>query len=143
MGLLPEDSAERKRIPLYSGLVRYFPSALVGVSRVSYEGNRKHNGDAPLSHDRSKSGDELDALVRHLFEAASELPLQEFPGVEIEDHISWRALAYSQKQKEARGAPIAPAATNVTKAEEKPRILTAEMAAIMLRDKAVAGEGDE
>jgi hypothetical protein len=143
MSLLPTDSAERKRIPLFSGLIRYFPSALIGVSRVSYEGNRKHNGDAPLSHDRSKSNDELDALVRHVFEVAVGLPLQEFPGVEIEDHIAWRALAYSQKQKEARGAPLAPAATNVAKADPATPIVTAEMAAIMLRDKAVAGESDE
>src|SRR5690606_15836721 len=40
---LPTDSAERKKYPLLRGLLNYFPAALARVSRISYEGNEKHN----------------------------------------------------------------------------------------------------
>jgi hypothetical protein len=97
--LLPEDSAERKRYPVYSGVLAYFPAALVAVARHSYEGNEKHNPGQPLHHDRAKSGDEADALVRHLMEG-------DYVG------MAWRALSLLQKHLEAQGAPIAPAARN-------------------------------
>lgn len=98
-GLFPEDSAERKTYPVFSGLIEYFPSALALVARHSYHGNEKHNPGQPLNHDRSKSGDEADALVRHLMEG-------DYVG------MAWRALSLLQKDCEAKGAPIAPAATN-------------------------------
>lgn len=98
-GLFPEDSAERKTYPVFSGLIQYFPSALALVARHSYHGNEKHNPGQPLNHDRSKSGDEADALLRHLMEG-------DYVG------MAWRALSLLQKDCEAKGAPIAPAATN-------------------------------
>ena len=77
----------RKKIPLYSGLVKYFPDALVAVAKVSYEGNEQHHPGTHVHWDRSKSGDELDALMRHLIEGdwAS---------------VAWRALAHLQKELE-------------------------------------------
>lgn len=98
-GLFPEDSAERKTFPVYGGLLAYFPSALAEVARHSYRGNEKHNPGQPLHHDRAKSGDEADALVRHLMEG-------DYVG------MAWRALSLLQKHCEAHGAPIAPAARN-------------------------------
>ncbi|MBS0200309.1 MAG: hypothetical protein JSR70_07640 [Proteobacteria bacterium] len=96
---LPSDASARKGIPLYSGLIQYFPAALAKVAEHSVKGNRQHNPGCELFHDRSKSGDELDALVRHLFD---------------DDLVSvaWRALSALQKRCEALGAPIAPAARN-------------------------------
>jgi hypothetical protein len=85
--LLPTDDAERKATPVYSGVVKYFPRALACVSQKSYKGNQKHNPDTPLHWDRSKSGDELDALMRHLIE-------------EDWDAVAWRALANLEKQLE-------------------------------------------
>ena len=98
-GLFPEDSDARKTYPLYSGLLAYFPSALAAVAHHSYVSNDKHNPDQPLHHDRAKSGDEADALVRHLMEG-------DYVG------MAWRALSLLQKDCEAKGAPIAPAARN-------------------------------
>lgn len=98
-GLFPEDSAERKTFPVYSGLLAYFPAALAKVAHHSYIGNEKHNPGQPLHHDRAKSGDEADALVRHLMEG-------DYVG------MAWRALSLLQKHEEANGAPIAPAARN-------------------------------
>jgi hypothetical protein len=98
-GLFPEDSAARKTFPIYSGLLQYFPAALAAVANHSYKGNEKHNPGQPLHHDRAKSDDEADALVRHLMEG-------DYVG------MAWRALSLLQKHCEARGAPIAPAARN-------------------------------
>lgn len=96
-GLFPEDSDARKTYPVYSGLLQYFPSALAAVAHHSYIGNEKHNPGLPLHWARGKSGDEADALLRHLME-------RDYVGV------AWRALALLQKHQEANGAPIAPGA---------------------------------
>jgi hypothetical protein len=65
---LPTDSAERKEIPITSGVLKYAPAALAGVARISMEGNKKHNGDQPLHHARGKSTDHSDCIVRHLID---------------------------------------------------------------------------
>lgn len=84
---LPEDAQERKRIPIYSGVIRYFPDALAAVAKVSRIGNDQHNPGKPLHWDRSKSGDELDAMMRHVLD-------------EDWDKVAWRALANLQKELE-------------------------------------------
>ena len=68
---LETDSEKRKEMPIYSGVMRYFPDALAEIARLSKAGNDKHNPDEPLHWARSKSGDELDCLVRHLLEAGT------------------------------------------------------------------------
>lgn len=104
MSLFPDDSAARKEYPVYSGLLMYFPSALAAISRHSFLGNQKHNPGQPLHHDRAKSDDEADALMRHLMEA-------DYVG------MAWRALSLLQKHLESKGAPIAPAARNAVRPE--------------------------
>jgi hypothetical protein len=58
----------RKQTPIFSGVLNYFPDAIREVAKCSYAGQQQHNPDKPLAWDRSKSGDELDALTRHLLE---------------------------------------------------------------------------
>lgn len=86
---LPTDSQERKRIPVYTGCVAYFPDALAAVARLSFKGNEQHNPGQPLHWDRSKSGDHLDALVRHLLDGDW-------------DAVAWRALAHLQLMEEEK-----------------------------------------
>ena len=76
---------ERKQIPIYRGFVKYFPDAIVAVTKRSMEGNLQHHPDKPLFWDKSKSTDELDALMRHLME---------------EDWVAvaWRAMANLQRE---------------------------------------------
>lgn len=124
-GLFPDDSAERKTYPVYSGLVLYFPAALAAVAQHSFKGNAKHNPGLPLHHDRAKSGDEADALLRHLMEG-------DFVGV------AWRALSLLQKDCEAKGSPVAPAARNAQPAVQP--IIPHHIAAAYLRD---LGESDD
>jgi len=94
---LPTDAKERKGIPLFSGLIKYFPDALAAVAELSRIGNDQHNPGKPLHWDRSKSGDELDALCRHLWEAG----LIDTDKVRHSTKIVWRALANLQKEIEA------------------------------------------
>jgi hypothetical protein len=82
----------RKEYPVYTGVIKYFPDALMEVSKVSRIGNEQHHPDKPLHWDKSKSADHLDALLRHLLEADNidndgELHLAK---------VAWRALAALQ-----------------------------------------------
>ena len=96
VGNLPTDSQERKRIPIYTGLIKYFPDAIAEVARVSLIGNQQHHPDKPLHWDRNKSTDELDALARHLVEAGK----IGSDGVRHSAKVAWRALANLQKELE-------------------------------------------
>lgn len=86
----------RKDIPVYSGVLMYFPDALMEVAKASKVGNDQHNKGTPLHWDRSKSGDELDALVRHLIDAGK----IDSDGVRHSAKVAWRALANLQKEIE-------------------------------------------
>lgn len=87
MTVFGNDPKVRKSVPVYSGCIKYFPLALAEVAKRSAKGQQQHNPDKPLDWDRSKSGDELDALMRHLIE-------EDWSGV------AWRALAHLQKELE-------------------------------------------
>lgn len=67
---LPTDAQERKRTPIWSGVIKYFPLALAAVARVSWHGNEQHNPGEPLHWARGKSDDHLDACIRHLWDYA-------------------------------------------------------------------------
>jgi len=69
MSALPENSQERKHIPLATGLFDYFPDALVEVAKLSWEGNEKHNPGEPLHWAREKSNDHRDCILRHFLDA--------------------------------------------------------------------------
>ena len=86
----------RKDYPLFSGVLRYFPDALLEVSKVSKAGNDQHNPGQPLHWDRSKSTDELDALARHLIGAGT----LDTDGIRHSAKIAWRSLANLQKELE-------------------------------------------
>ena len=77
-------------------MLRYFPDALAAVAECSKKGNDQHNPGKPLHWDRSKSGDELDALTRHLVEAGT----VDTDGVRHSTKVAWRALANLQKEIE-------------------------------------------
>lgn len=93
---LPTDALSRKGIPIYSGVLAYFPDALAEVALLSKIGNDQHNPGKPLHWDRSKSGDELDALTRHLMEAGT----IDTDNVRHSTKVAWRALANLQKELE-------------------------------------------
>jgi len=97
-----EYAQKRKDTPVFSGVLMYFPLAIAEVARTSKAGNDQHNPNKPLHWDRSKSGDELDALTRHLMEAGT----IDTDGIRHSAKVAWRALANLQKELEnaAKGA---------------------------------------
>jgi hypothetical protein len=90
------DAQSRKETPVFSGVLNYFPDAIREVARCSFVGNEQHNPGTPLHWDRSKSGDEKDALVRHLLEAGT----IDSDGIRHSAKVCWRALANLQKEIE-------------------------------------------
>jgi hypothetical protein len=90
------DAKTRKCTPIFSGVLNYFPDALRAVAQASHAGQQQHNPDKPLAWDRSKSGDELDALTRHLLEAGT----VDTDGILHSTKVAWRALANLQKEIE-------------------------------------------
>jgi hypothetical protein len=91
---------DRKRRPVFSGVMQYFPDALREVAFCSWVGNEQHNPGLPLHWDRAKSTDEADALMRHLMEAGT----LDSDGVRHTAKVAWRALALLQKELEAERA---------------------------------------
>jgi len=86
----------RKQTPIFTGVLNYFPDAIREVAKCSYVGQQQHNPDKPLAWDRSKSGDELDALTRHLLEAGT----IDTDSIRHSAKVAWRALANLQKEIE-------------------------------------------
>ena len=90
------DAQKRKETPVFSGVLNYFPDAIKEVAQCSFVGNEQHNPNTPLHWDRSKSGDEKDALVRHLLDAGT----IDTDGIRHSAKVAWRALANLQKEIE-------------------------------------------
>ena len=55
------------------------------MAHVSFVGNEQHHPGTPLHWDKSKSGDEEDALIRHVVEGDW-------------DKVAWRALANLERR---------------------------------------------
>lgn len=106
-------SDERKLIPIATGVIDYFPDALVEVARVSQIGNEKHNPGEPLHWSRGKGGNNSDELMRHFIERDkmdSDTTLHAAK-------VAWRALAYLQLAIEARRAKAASECRSKTKSK--------------------------
>ena len=90
-----KDKAQRrKEHPVCTGVLDYFPDALLEVAHCSFVGNEQHHAGAPLHWDKSKSTDEADALVRHLLERGT----YDSDGVRHTAKVVWRALALLQRE---------------------------------------------
>lgn len=94
--MITTDPKKRKGIPVYTGFVEYFPLAIAAVAELSRVGNDQHNPGSPLKWDRSKSGDERDALMRHLLQSGT----VDKDGVRHSTKVAWRAMAALQKEIE-------------------------------------------
>lgn len=102
---LPAGSAERKAVPITTGVLDYFPAALAEVAKVSKAGNDKHNPGQPLHHSRGKSPDHADSVARHLIERGG---IDPDTGMRHSAEMAWRALALLQQELEDEGlAPLA------------------------------------
>jgi hypothetical protein len=99
----PTKAELRKGMPVFSGFLNYFADAVREVAKCSMSGQKQHAPDKPLQWHREKSGDELDALSRHLLEAGT----IDDDGILHSAKIAWRAMANLQKELERNGeAPL-------------------------------------
>jgi hypothetical protein len=94
--ILPTSAAERKRYPVASGFMDYFPDAVAAVSNLSYVGNEQHNPGEPLHWARSKSTDEADTMMRHFLQRGT----VDTDGIRHSVKMAWRAMALLQKELE-------------------------------------------
>lgn len=90
------DAAGRKRQPVVSGVLDYFPDAMIAIAEVSFAGNEQHNPGQPLHWNRGKSADEADACGRHLLQRGT----RDDDGMRHSAKMAWRALALLQKEIE-------------------------------------------
>lgn len=65
---LPDDDAARKALPIFDGVLMYFPDACAAVAEVSRIGNEQHNPGEPLHWARGKSMDQYNTALRHLMD---------------------------------------------------------------------------
>lgn len=98
---LPTDAAARKAVPLFTGVLKYFPDALAYVAQVSKAGNDQHNPGQPLHWAKDKSTDHADCIARHLLEAGT----VDADGLLHSGKLAWRALALLQIELEKLTAP--------------------------------------
>lgn len=98
--MLPSDPKTRKGLPVFSGVLNYFPDAIVEVAHVSRVGNDQHNPGQPLHWARGKSTDQKDAAVRHIMDDAVD-PM-DTDGTYHLAKAAWRILAELQLRIEAR-----------------------------------------
>ncbi len=102
------DSAVRKNMPVASGVLAYFPDALLCVAWISKVGNDKPNPGQPLHWAKEKSTDEPDCEVRHMLDHLRGLEAD--PGLEPLGELghlaskAWRALAHLQRASDAERA---------------------------------------
>lgn len=97
---LPDhDGGARKKYPVASGVLDYFPDALVSVAHVSWAGNEQHNPGQPLHWARGKSPDQDDTIIRHFLQRGT----RDTDGQRHSAKMVWRALALLQLEIEADG----------------------------------------
>ncbi len=90
--MLTTDSKARKALPITTGVIDYFPDALIAVAAVSKAGNDQHNPGEPLHWAKDKSTDHADCLVRHLIDRGK----FDQDGQRHSAKLAWRALALLQ-----------------------------------------------
>jgi hypothetical protein len=108
------NAAERKAHPIFTGVLKYFPNALLEVAAVSKKGNDQHNPGEPLHWAMEKSTDEGDALVRHQLDAGT----RDTDGERHSAKVAWRALAQLEREILAEQAAAGVAAENCDTDEE-------------------------
>jgi hypothetical protein len=91
----PDSSKGRKARPVATGVLDYFPDAIIAISEASLLGAMEHNGGV-LGWNRAASTDEADAGIRHFMQRGT----RDKDGVRHSARYAWRALALLQKEIE-------------------------------------------
>jgi hypothetical protein len=96
----PMTSEERKQYPLTTGVIDYFPDALLYVAHVSYVANKQHNPGEKMYWAKEKSIGEGDQIGRHLIDRDA----VDDDGLLHAGKMAWRSLEYLQRLIEKKRA---------------------------------------
>ncbi len=102
--MLPTDNEERKALPVYTFLTKYFPLAFLEVVRVAVAGDKQHlNNSEPgeIRWAREKSTDQLNTALRHIMDYG----MGEAIDTDGRAHLAkaiWRLSAQLQLDEEER-----------------------------------------
>jgi hypothetical protein len=97
------EHAVRKAAPAFSGVLAYFPDAILEIARLSRVGNEQHNAGQPMHWAKDKSRDHGDCIVRHQLDHDTE----DTDGVYHDVKVAWRALAQLQTRLEKADPALA------------------------------------
>jgi len=118
VSLFPENDRDRKMLPVFKMITRYFPKALREVTRVCVANNVRYSPDreaADITWARGKSTDQLGSAFRHMLESAVDgrvfepVPAAVTAATGIERsyvlaEAAWRVLAALELEIEAHEA---------------------------------------
>lgn len=90
------DDKTRKSYPVLTGVLDYFPDALLAVAEVSRLGNEQHNPGQPLHWAKEKSTDHGNTAVRHIMQRGT----RDSDGGRHTAKAAWRILAMLQTEIE-------------------------------------------
>jgi hypothetical protein len=108
LGAVPTPAEQKAaKIPVWQGVLQYFPKALMAVGDVSRFGARKHNGGVmPTEWRRFPAPIYSDSLIRHLLaESQGEIKDPE-SGLLHAAHAAWNALARLEKLLDSEPGPL-------------------------------------
>jgi hypothetical protein len=98
---LPTDRDARNALPIWDGLMMYFPDVWAEVAKVSVLGNKQHNLGAKLHWNRHVSTDHLNKVMRHCLDHGTGT-VMDTDGTFHMAKAVWRACAELQLAIEAR-----------------------------------------
>lgn len=91
---------QRKERPVYSGVIKYFPRALMEVAYCSFIANEQHNPGEPMYWAKEKSPQEMDSLIRHAIDDILGVK-EDSDGILHLAKVAWRALANLERELES------------------------------------------
>ena len=97
--ILPEDPEQRKGLPIWRAFCRFFKKTIVAVTKQSMKGQKQHDyNEGEIHWDRSKSSDDWDSLLRHMFDLQEALENDDIEAIlEHAPALAWRGCAICEK----------------------------------------------
>lgn len=93
---MPTSASDRKALPVATGVLDYFPNAMLAIAEISKAGNEQHHPGEPLHWDKSKSTDHADSAIRHFLQRGT----LDTDGKSHSAKFVWRALALLETEIE-------------------------------------------
>ena len=92
-----DDYTARKQRPICTGVLDYFPDALLEIAYVSYIANQQHNPGEKMHWAKEKSIGEGNEILRHMIDRGK----KDTDGIRHMAKAAWRALELLQREIEA------------------------------------------